>query len=55
MRRTACVLVVIGALLSAGPAAALQLSPLDFASLGSLNATGDLVLNTDTLQLSGGA
>jgi hypothetical protein len=47
--------VVIGALFSAGPAAALQLSPLDFSSLGSLNATGDLVLNTDTLQLSGGA
>ena len=55
MRRTACVLAVMGVLLSAGPAAALQLSPLDFASLGSLNATGDLVLNTDTLQLSGGA
>jgi hypothetical protein len=39
----------------ADPAAALQLIPLEFVSLGSLATTSDIVLNTDTLQLSGGA
>lgn len=55
MIRAACVMAVIGMLLMADPAAALQLSPLEFVSLGSLSATSDIVLNTDTLQLSGGA
>lgn len=55
MIRVACLAAVVAAILATGPASALQLSPLDFASLGTLSATNDLVVNTDTLQLSGGA
>ena len=55
MRRTACVAAIIGALVFADCAAALPLSPLDFASLGTLSTTEDVVVDTDSLQLSGGA
>jgi hypothetical protein len=41
--------------LTIGSAEALELNPLDFSSLGTLNTTADIVINSDTLQLSGGA
>jgi hypothetical protein len=47
--------VVTPLLFMGGPAEALQLSPIDFSSLGTLSATSDIVINSDTLQLSGGA
>src|SRR5262245_9038147 len=37
------------------PASALELNPLDFSSLGNLSATTDLVINSDTRQMTGGA
>lgn len=55
MINTTLVFGVISILLMAGPAEALQLNPLDFSSLGTLNATTDIVINSDTRQLSGGA
>ena len=48
-------LSVIVILLVAGPAEALQLNLLDFSSLGTLNVSTDIVINSDTRQLSGGA
>jgi hypothetical protein len=38
-----------------GPVEALQLNPDDFSSLGTVSATNDIIINSDTLQLSGGA
>lgn len=57
MRRMAVVwtCLVVGGLLWTVPSQAALLDPLAFTSLGTLNTTDTISINTDTLQLTGGA
>ncbi len=57
MRRMAVVWtwLVVGGLLWTLPTQAAVLDPMAFTSLGTLNTTDTISINTDTLQLTGGA
>lgn len=57
MRKIAVVWIglVVGGLLWTVPSQAALLDPLAFTSLGTLNTTDIISINTDTLQLTGGA
>ena len=57
MRRIAVVWMwlIVGSLLWTVPSQAATLDPLAFTSLGTLNTTDTISINTDTLQLTGGA
>ncbi len=57
MRRIAAVWksLVVGSLPWTVPSQAAELDPMAFTSLGTLNTTDTISINTDRLQLTGGA